>query len=101
MANPISVLLSLKDRFTQPVKKTVEETKKMERQIKQASNTIKKFGNQANDVFKKVAKGAAVGLGGALAGGTALGFKEAFDLGGYRLQLETATKDTKIAADIM
>ena len=39
----------------------------------------------------------------ALAGGFALktGLSEAMDLEGFRMQLETATKDTKKAADIM
>ena len=36
---------------------------------------------------------AAVGLG--------IGFKEAFDLESYRSQLETATKDTQRAAEVM
>ena len=69
--------------------------------MQRANNTVSAFGKKANKVFLdtagKIAKVGAV-LGG-LAIGT--GFKEAFDLEGYRLQLETATKDTKKAADIM
>lgn len=102
MANRgINVLLSLRDRFSGPMENATSNVRQMERQVRQASNVVSNYGNKANDAFKKVAKGAATAV--AAIGGLAIGtgFKEAFDLEGYRLQLETATKDTKKAADIM
>lgn len=102
MANKnINVLLSLVDRFTKPAENATKSVKQMQRQVKQASNIVSKYGNKANDAFKKVAKSAATATA-AIAGlAIGTGFKEAFDLEGYRLQLETATKDTQKAADIM
>lgn len=101
----INAILSLKDRFSSPIKKTTKNTKTLTRQVKQGQNVIKKFANNANKAFLSVAKSsskAALGVTstiGSLAAG--VGFKEALDLEGYRLQLETATKDTKKASNIM
>lgn len=47
----INVLLSLVDRFTAPLRKPVEKTKEMERQIKKSSNAISNFGRGANNRF--------------------------------------------------
>ncbi len=77
MAKSISVLLSLKDKFTNPIKKVAEQTGRTEKEIKKASNTIKKFQRQAVESFKKISMaGAAMGAAtaatvGALAAKTA------------------------------
>lgn len=101
MARTINTVLALKDKFSKGIKTAADNAKNLDRKTKIASNTVKKFGrdmnNMAINATKNTAKVAAT-LG-ALA--TGVGFKEAFDLEGYRLQLETATKDTKKAAEIM
>lgn len=101
----INAILSLKDKFSSPVKKAANNTKTLSRQVKQGQNVIKKFANSANKAFLSIAKstgkaalGATSAIGSLAAG---VGFKEALDLEGYRLQLETATKDTKKASQIM
>lgn len=101
MGKNINVRLALEDKMSKPLDKTTAGTKRLERQIKIAHNTISKFAQKASDAFKKVAKVGAVGIGAGGIAAAGVGFKEAFDLEGYRLQLETATKDTKKAADIM
>lgn len=106
MANKVTnVLLSLKDKFTGPLKKTTETTKEAQREIAAANKTINKFAKNANKKFKSIAKTAAKTLGGlslgALTAGTVAGFSEAFNLETYRAQLETATGDTQKAAEIM
>lgn len=106
MANKVTnVLIKLKDKFSGPLKKTTETTKKAQREIAAANKTINKFAKNANKKFKSIAKTAAKTLGGlslgALTAGTVAGFAEAFNLETYRAQLETATGDTQKAAEIM
>lgn len=106
MANKVTnVLIKLKDKFSGPLKKTTETTKKAKREIAAANKTINKFASNANKKFKSIAATAAKTLGGmsvaALTAGTVTGFSEAFNLETYRAQLETATGDTQKAADIM
>lgn len=59
MANKaINVLMSLKDKFTAPMKKTTDMTKEARKQFKLAHNTVSKFGEAANDTFKDLTTGA-------------------------------------------
>lgn len=101
----MNVLLTLKDKFSQPLVKVTASTKKAEKQIALANKTIDKFAKNANKKFLSVAKTATKTLGGltvgAITAGTVKGFAEAFDLETYRAQLETATGDTEKAAKIM
>lgn len=101
----ISVLLGLKDKFTSPLKKTGDETKKFQREINKAKKVVNNFGTSVNDKFKSIAKTAAKTLGaasiGAITAGTVKGFSEAFDLETYKAQLETATGSTEKAAELM
>lgn len=56
MANKaINVLMSLKDKFTSPLKKTVKMTKEAQKQFKIAHNTVAKFGEAANETFNNLA----------------------------------------------
>lgn len=108
----IATILTLKDQFTPKIRKAAEgvtrtkqEIKNLTRELKAGQNQINKFGKSINDAFKNSslniikASGAFTALTGGLAFKT--GFSEALNLEGYRMQLETATKDTKKAADIM
>lgn len=47
----INVLLSLVDKFTAPLKRPIEKTKEMERQVKKSSNAFANFGKGANSKF--------------------------------------------------
>lgn len=73
--------------------------------IKAAREKVKKMGitikNSITNTIKKAVKTIAT-LGTAIATlGVATGFKEAFNLEGYKLQLETATKSTEKAGILM
>ena len=73
MANkPINVLMSLKDKFTAPFKKTVTMTKEAQKQFKLAQNTVAKFGETANDTFNNLATSTRDFAAGLTAAGVAL-----------------------------
>ncbi|MGE4272058.1 MAG: hypothetical protein AB7E31_04210 [Desulfitobacterium sp.] len=105
----INTILNLKDNMSGGLvrvsKKVSGLSKEAQRATKQVSNMSNKFIKSVDKMISKGAKLAAIGLGTAAltGGGLALktGFTEAFDLEGYRIQLETATKDTKKAGEIM
>lgn len=105
MAKQVYTVLKLKDQFSGPMKIAAKNTKEFQQQAKFANTSIKKFGTNLNNSFKNTvataakATAAVTGLVAAMA--TKTGFSEAMNLEGYRLQLETATKDTKKAAEIM
>ncbi|MEC1757375.1 hypothetical protein [Schinkia azotoformans] len=101
----IATILSLRDRFSGKMTKATDSVKKYQRQVKHAQNDIGKFGSSVATTASNIVKHSAT-IAGAFAGMTAglaikTGFSEAMDLEGYRVQLETATKDTKKAGDIM
>lgn len=101
MAKQVRVILKLKDEFSKPMKVAQKGTKEFEAQTKLAKAGVKQFANTLNNKFKKATKMSAVALTGLSTAALKVGFSEAFDLEGYRTQLETATKDTEKAADIM
>ena len=76
MARGINVLLTLVDKFSQPLRKVAGETKQTTRQIKNAQNMVNKFAGGANEKFlslagsvAKIGMGiAAIGTGLAIAG---------------------------------
>ena len=112
----INVILNLKDRFTKPIQKSTSQTKKFEREVKRVENNIKKstskmakdFQDMTSKITKSAAKftlkgiGTAAGLGiGAVTAGIGAGISEGMDYETYKVQLETATKDTQKAAKLM
>lgn len=101
MAKTAYVVLKLKDQFSKPMQVAARGTKEFQNQQKFAQSMTKKWANSLNNKFKSAVKGAAVALGALGTAATKVGFSEAMDLEGYRSQLETATKDTKKAAEIM
>jgi len=101
MAKSVNVILKLKDQYSKPITLAKEGTKKFNNQVSHAQNAVKRFGNEINNSFKTAVKASAVALTGLGAAALKTGFSEALDLEGYRSQLETATKDTKKAAEIM
>ncbi|GAA0115299.1 phage tail protein [Clostridium senegalense] len=121
MSKTIGVALTLKDMFSPAIKKAMDNTKNFTDQAKKASNafkpetwtrnTRKSFGeleksfNSINNKFNSVAKTALKfgGVIGGVLGGITLksGFEEAFNMEGFRVQLETATKSTQKASELM
>lgn len=108
----IATILTMKDQFTNPAKKATSSIKNMQREMKKTTNSVcrfaknakKSFRNVAREASKMVKKTAKISTGmativGALA--TKTGFSEAFDMEGYKTMLETVTKDTKKASQLM
>lgn len=101
----ISTILTLKDNMSGGI---VKASKNMEGMSKEAKAASKQVASMANK-FKRsadamISKSIKLGAAAATAlGGLAIktGLSEAFDLEGYRTQLETATKDTEKATKIM
>lgn len=97
----INILLRLQDKFTKPLQGTTKEIRAQKAQINAATKAINSYADKANTAFKRVtavAAGVTAALG---AAAIKTGFSEALDLEGYKMQLETATKDTKKASEIM
>ena len=97
----INILLKLQDKFTKPLQGTTKEIRAQKAQINAATKAINSYADKANTAFKRVtavAAGVTAALG---AAAIKTGFSEALDLEGYKMQLETATKDTKKASEIM
>lgn len=102
MANKnVNILLRLHDKFTKPLQGTTKEIRAQKAQINAATKAINSYADKANTAFKRVtsvAAGVTAALG---AAAIKTGFSEALDMEGYKMQLETATKDTKKASEIM
>lgn len=101
----ISVILSLKDKFSPGIKEVSKNTDKATRDMKKARRSVFNFvdgsANKINALTNKFIKfGAAAGT--AVAGlAIKKGLSEAMDLEGYKTQLVTATKSTRKASKIM
>lgn len=102
----------MKDEMSKPINKNLELIKKMPKETKNASkqfllmknNMISDMNLVKTSVFNGVKSIGKSFLGiGALAGGLALktGLSEAIGIEGFKTQLQTATKDTKKASQIM
>jgi hypothetical protein len=101
----IATILSMRDQFTAPMRRATESTKNMQRQLRHTQNSIRQFGSSVATTAINVVKNTAT-IAGAFASMTAglaikEGFGEAINLEGYKTQLETATKDTVKAGEIM
>ncbi|MDO4173721.1 MAG: hypothetical protein Q4D42_03055 [Eubacteriales bacterium] len=105
MAKAISVILNLRDNASKGLIGVANRTKGVSKEMKGATRTVVSWKNSFNksldSMTSKVVKWGSATVG-AIAGFAAkTGFSEAMDLEGYRMQLETATKDTEKAASIM
>ena len=108
MARRIATILSLQDKMSPKLEKASKKTKDLS---KEASKAKVKLGNMAVSASDKIGglaaktKTAVAAIGAALgvSAGAAIktGLSEAMDLEGYKAQIETATKDTKKAGEIM
>ena len=106
MANRvINTILNLRDNMSGGLIRAARNTAGGTREMESATRSVVAFKNRAGSAINSAAK-SFVKLGTAAAGVTAAlaaktGLSEAMDLEGYRLQLETATKDTQKASEIM
>lgn len=91
MAKAINTILNLKDRFSSPLKKTTDNTKKFTKQAKLATSQIKRMSNTAVGSFKSMAKGA-IGLGAAYMGFSSAKNFLADSVTGAKAQIEAETK---------
>lgn len=106
MANKvINTILNLRDNMSGGLIKAARNTQGVSREMVSATRSVVAFKNKAVSSITSATK-SFVKLGTATASVAATlaaktGLSEAMDLEGYRLQLETATKDTQKASEIM
>lgn len=101
----IHTILNLRDNMSGGLVKAAKQVKGVNKEMLAATRTVERFQRKTADACSRAVRslgklGLAAG-GAAAAFGIKLGLSEAMDLEGYRLQLETATKDTVKAASIM
>lgn len=101
----INTILNLRDNMSGGLIRAARNTQGVSREMRSATRSVVVFKNKALSAVTSAAK-SMVKLGTATAGVAATlaaktGLSEAMDLEGYRLQLETATKDTQKASEIM
>ena len=101
----INTILNLRDNMSGGLVKAARNTKGVSREMMSATRSVVAFKNKAVSSITSATK-SFVKLGTATASVAATlaaktGLSEAMDLDGYRLQLETATKDTQKASEIM
>ena len=105
MSKTINTILNLKDNMSTGLYRVAKNTEGVTKEMASATYRATQFGKKTGDAITNVTKktlkwGAVTATAiGTLAAKT--GLSEAMDLEGYRLQLETATKDTQKAAQIM
>lgn len=101
----IHTILNLRDNMSGGMVKAAKNVKGVNREMLAATRTVERFQRKTADACSRAV--GSLGKLGVAAGGAApalgikTGLSEAMDLEGYRLQLETATKDTVKAAGIM
>lgn len=101
----IHTILNLRDNMSGGMVKAAKKVKGVNKEMLAATRTVERFQRETADACSRAVR--SLGKLGLAAGGAAAalgiksGLSEAMDLEGYRLQLETATKDTVKAAGIM
>jgi len=101
----IATILSLRDRISNPLVRVSHNVQNVSRGMQRAQNQVRRWGRTTtrtvDKMVKNTAKAATAMVG--VVGGLAIkaGFSEAFDMEGYKVQLETAVKDTKKAGILM
>ena len=101
----INTVLNLRDNLSGGLIKAAKNTKGVTKEMVSATREVERFKNKTATAVSSAVTSFAK-LGTAAAGAVAAlavktGLSEAMDLEGYRLQLETATKDTQKASEIM
>ena len=105
MSNVAAAILSLTDNMSPKLLKCGRNWDNLSKAEQRAANasmaTVHTWVKQIDKVTTRVLQFGAALAAAATIAGLKTGFAEAFDLETYRMQLETATKDTKRAAEIM
>lgn len=103
--NKIATILSIRDNLSGGLIKVSKNVKDMDKKTKRATLQVQRFANKSIKNFERIGDKSVKmvagisGIVGALALKT--GLTEAMDLEGFRTQLETATKSSKKAGEIM
>ena len=101
----INTVLNLRDNMSGGLIKAAKNTKGVTKEMVSATREVERFKNKAissvSSVVTSFAKLGTAAAGAVTALAVKTGLSEAMDLEGYRLQLETATKDTQKASEIM
>lgn len=119
----INVILNLRDRFTQPIQRSATEARRFEREVKRVENNIKKHTSNMTKNFKKMVSNIMNAVGSftlkgiekaftglkvtataslaAVGASLTAGLSEGLDYEKYRVQLQTATKDTEKTTKLM
>lgn len=101
----INTVLNLRDNMSSGLIKAAKNTKGVTKEMVSATREVERFKNKAvssvSSVVTSFAKLGTAAAGAVTALAVKTGLSEAMDLEGYRLQLETATKDTQKASEIM
>lgn len=105
MSRTIATILTLNDRMSGGILRASRNVQGMSREMRTATNQAAKmatgFANGVSKMATKIVKFGAIGAATIATIGAKAGFTEAFNMEGFRTQLETATKSTKKAAEIM
>lgn len=105
MARKISTILSLRDNMSPGLEKVSKKTEQMSKKAKKAKEHLGNMAVTASDkiggLISKTGKAVAAITGLSAAAVFKTGLSEAMDLEGYKAQIETATKDTQKAGEIM
>lgn len=101
----IATVLTLQDRMSSKLVTVSKNVNNMSKDAQKASRQIATMANTFKTKLEEMSS-KAINLGGVMtsilsAGALKTGFSEALDLEGFRVQLETATKDTQKAGEIM
>lgn len=78
MSKTVSVILSLRNKFTSPLNKVNDKLGTTKKKLKEASRSVSKFTNAIKSGMKSVAKWTAIGFG-ALTAGATLFIKQSID----------------------
>ena len=105
MSRTIATILTLQDRMSGGIVRASRNVDGMSRQMRTATNRATRmannFGKSAMRMGDKAVKFGAIGAAVVATIAAKKGFAEAFDMEGFKTQLETATKSTKKAGEIM
>ena len=101
----VGMYLTMKDRYTKTLDHFSSKIKNTEADVAKMALKMQRTSKKAKAAIADMAKKSTIALATISAGlagaGIKQGFSEAFNMEGYKAQLETATKDTKKAGQIM
>lgn len=101
----VGMYLTMKDRYTKTLDHFSSKIKNTEADVAKMALKMQRTSKKAKVAIADMAKKSTIALATISAGlagaGIKQGFSEAFNMEGYKAQLETATKDTKKAGQIM